>query len=319
MANQISGMPGPGAAPPEDRPETTGPTAPVPPYNYPTGMQPQGPYIPHPGQPAGYYYPGVPPRTMMPPGYRRRRHPVAITLAIFFGSIIVLTVLAGIVFSLFALNVLDWPGNGPLVTETRAVTLDNATQANVEIHKGIGNLVVASGTTDLMNASYTFNNSRWRPEINYNVNGSTGNLTVRQPDGPFLGSFKYDWDLHFKSGTPLDFRFDLGVGNTTLKMAGLTLSGFNVQAGVGNTEINLAGVTITNNLTGSINGGVGDITIRVPQEIGVQVVVSQGLGQVHINGLRANGNTYTNDAYGKTANSIRLNVSSGVGEITITQ
>jgi hypothetical protein len=254
----------------------------------------------------------------MPPPYPRQRHPVAVGLALFFGGIIVLTVLAGVFFSLFALNILDWPGNGPLVTETRTVALDNATQARVEIYKGVGNLTVSSGATDLLSGTYTFNNSKWRPEVNYSVNGTTGNLTVRQPSGPFFGSSHYDWNLRFKSGTPLDFRFELGVGNTNLNLAGLTLSGLNIQAGVGNTDLNLAGVTTTN-LTGNINGGVGNITIRVPQDIGVQIVITQGLGQVHVNGLRANGNTYTNDAFGNTANTIRLNVSSGVGEITINQ
>lgn len=319
MATQISGEPEQGNQAPVAKPENIYPNAPLPPYNFPNPMPPQGPYYQRPGQPAGYYYPGVPPRPMVPPGYRTRRHPAAITLAIFFGAVIIVTIAAGVIFSLFALNVLDWPANGPLVTETRTVALDNATQANVEIHKGIGNLTVGSGATDLLSASYSFNNARWRPEFNYSVNGTTGFLTVRQPDGPFFGSYKYDWDLRFKTGTPLDFRFDLGVGNTTLNMAGLTLNSLNVEAGVGNTDINLAGITVATNLNGNINGGVGNITIRIPQNIGTQVVISQGLGRIHVNGLRANGNTYSNDAYGKTANSIRLTISSDVGEITINQ
>ncbi|MBN9387681.1 MAG: hypothetical protein J0I20_06475 [Chloroflexi bacterium] len=317
MATQISGQPEHLEPPPADRPAPPGPNAPMPPYNYPNAMPPQGTYYQQP-QPGGYYYPGVPSRPVMRPPYPRQRHPVAIGLALFFGGVIFLTVLAGVFFSLFALNILDWPGRGPLVTETRTVALDNATQANVEIHKGIGNLIVNSGATDLMSGTYSFNNTRWRPEINYSVNGTTGNLILRQPDGPFFGSFHYDWDLRFKSGTPLDFRFDLGVGNANLNLSGLTLTGLNIQAGVGNTDINLAGITTTT-LNGNINGGVGSITIRVPQDIGVQLVINQGLGQIHVNGLRANGNTYTNDAFGKTANSIRLNISSGVGEITINQ
>ena len=317
MATQVSGQPEQGEPPQVDYPASPGNNAPMPPYNFPNAAQPQGPYFPHPGQPAGYYYPGVPPRPMMPP-YRRRANPVAVGLGLFFAGLVLLTILAAVFFSLFALNVLDWPGNGPLVTETRTVALGNATQVNVEIHKGVGNLTVAGGGMDLMSGTYTYNNSQWKPEVNYNVSGSTGNLIVRQPSGSFFGSSHYNWDLRFKNETPLDFRFELGVGNTTLNMAGLTLSGLNVQAGVGNTDINLAGITTTN-MSGNINGGVGNITIRVPQDIGVQVVVNQGLGRIHINGLKASGNTYTNDAFGKTSNSIRLNISSGVGEITINQ
>ena len=315
MATQIPGQPEHLEPPPVDRPVPPGTNAPTPPYNFQGGMPPQGPYYPQP-QPGGYYYPG---RPMMARPYPRRRHPVAVGLAFFFGGIIFLTIVAGVLFSLFALNVLDWPGNGPTVTETGTVALDNATQANIEIHKGIGNLTLSSGTTDLMSGTYTFNNSRWRPEVSYSVNGTTGYLTVQQPDGPFFGSFRYDWDLRFKSGTPLDFRFDLGVGNSTLNMAGLTLSGLNIQAGVGNTDLNLAGISLNSSINGNINGGVGNLNIRLPQDIGAQVVITQGLGRIHVNGMRASGNTYTNDAFGKTPNSIRLNISSGVGEITINQ
>jgi hypothetical protein len=317
MATQVTGQPVQGEPPVGDNPASPGNNVPMPLYNFPDTVQRQGPYFPPPGQPPGYYYPGIPPMPMRPP-YGRRGDPVGRAFGLFFAALILLTVLAAVFFSLFALNVLDWSGSGPLVTETRTVALDNASQVNVEIHKGIGNLTVAGGAADLLSGTYTYNNAQWKPEVNYNLNGSTGNLTVRQPASKFFGSFRYDWDLRFKSGTPLDFRFELGVGNTTLNMAGLTLSGLNVQAGVGNTDINLAGIIATN-LVGNINGGVGNIIIRVPQNIGVEVVVNQGLGRVHVNGLRASGNTYTNDVFGKTANSIRLNVSSGVGEITINQ
>lgn len=320
MATQISGQPDQGETAQGAKPPTTGTPSPVPPYDYSyPGQSPgPGPYYQYPQQPGGYYYQGQPPRyTVLSPN-RRRSHPVALTLAFFFGGVIFLTILAGVFFSLFALNILDWPGNGPLITDNRTVALGNATQANVEINKGVGNLTVSSGASDLLNGTYYYNNSQWKPEVNYNVNGTTGTLTVRQPNGSFFGSSRYNWDLQFKNGIPLDFRFDLGVGNSTLNLSGLTLSGLSVQAGVGNIDINLAGITTTN-MIGNINGGVGNLTIRIPRDIGVQIVVNHGLGQVNVNGLKANGNTYTNDAFGTAANSIRLYVSGGVGQITINQ
>jgi predicted membrane protein len=116
----------------------------------------------------------------------------------------------------------------------------------------------------------------------------------------------------------LDFKFGLGVGNTVLNMAGLNVTGLVVDVGVGNTQIDLTGITPAD-ITGTINGGVGNITLRVPQDIGVQITVKHGLGKVQVNGLMVSGDTYTNAAYGKTANTIRLNVSSGLGNIVIEQ
>lgn len=318
MSVHVTGDPGgsPETVPPDD----TGKNGTPPTYYQPyVTEQPKGPYYPYPNPPqqGGYYYPGIPPRPMIMPTYRKSGGSVVVGLVIFFVALIFITVLGGILFTVFALNGFNWD-NGPLTTSTATVALNNATQAQVDINKGVGNLTVSGGAENqnLMNATYTYNNSRGVPDVNYNVSGTTGNLSIRQPDGNFFGTFHNDWDLKFKNGTPLDFRFELGVGNTTLNMAGLSLSGLNVKAGVGNTIINLNGITPVN-FNGNINGGVGNITIRVPQDIGVQVTVSQGLGKVQVNGLRSNGNTYYNDAFGTTTNVIRLNVNSGIGNIVI--
>ena len=54
-----------------------------------------------------------------------------------------------------------------------------------------------------------------------------------------------------------------------------------------------------------------------PSAVGVYVDVLSGIGKISTNGLRRDGNTYMNDAYGKAEVTLRINISAGVGEINL--
>jgi hypothetical protein len=86
---------------------------------------------------------------------------------------------------------------------------------------------------------------------------------------------------------------------------------------VGDLEINLAAADWTQNLNGSIAGGVGSTTLTLPSDVGVRVEVEQGLGSVNASGFSQDGDTYTNDAYGQSEISLDLRIESGVGEVTL--
>ena len=73
----------------------------------------------------------------------------------------------------------------------------------------------------------------------------------------------------------------------------------------------------TTNVTGTIEGGVGQATIRLPKDVGVHVDASGGIGSVDAHGLRKEDGAWVNDAYGKSATSIELTVHGGVGQIEL--
>jgi hypothetical protein len=70
-------------------------------------------------------------------------------------------------------------------------------------------------------------------------------------------------------------------------------------------------------LVGDLEGGVGQVTIRLPRKVGVVVRASGGIGAVTAHGMRHDDDEYTNEAYGKTPLTIRLKVQGGVGQITL--
>ncbi|MGH9496664.1 MAG: hypothetical protein ACRD3B_16815, partial [Candidatus Sulfotelmatobacter sp.] len=66
-------------------------------------------------------------------------------------------------------------------------------------------------------------------------------------------------------------------------------------------------------------GGVGSAWIRLPKDEGVRVIASGGIGSVRADGLKSSGDSYVNDAYGKTPQAIELTVHGGVGEIDLVE
>ena len=72
-------------------------------------------------------------------------------------------------------------------------------------------------------------------------------------------------------------------------------------------------------LTADIEGGVGQANIRLPKNVGVIAHASGGIGSIDVHGLKHDGDSYTNDAYGKSPATIHLKVEGGIGQITLTQ
>src|SRR6202007_995764 len=86
--------------------------------------------------------------------------------------------------------------------------------------------------------------------------------------------------------------------------------------GAGQADLDLTGDR-KKDLIANLEGGVGQVTIRLPRNVGVVVQASGGIGSVDAHGLRHDNDEYTNEAYGKTPATIHLKVQGGVGQISL--
>ena len=73
------------------------------------------------------------------------------------------------------------------------------------------------------------------------------------------------------------------------------------------------------NLDATIEGGVGSAMIHLPKDVGVRVEASGGIGSINADGLRREGHSYENDAYGRTSTKIDMTVHGGIGEINLVE
>jgi hypothetical protein len=207
---------------------------------------------------------------------------------------------------------------GALQTESQSVELGDAKSVRVEINMGAGNLDVTGGAEKLLEADFTYNVAKLKPEVKY----TDGTLIVQQPKVSGLPAlqgitdYRNEWHLRFSNGVPMDLRVDLGAGISDLQLAGLSLTRLDVTLGAGDYTVDLSD-DWTRDLDVSIDTGAADVSVRLPKNIGVRVEVDHGPAVIEAAGLTHDGNVYTNDAYGVSNVTLHINISAGIGRINL--
>ena len=209
-----------------------------------------------------------------------------------------------------------------LRTDSRAVALNGAEAARVELEMGVGELALRGGGSPggLLNADFTYNVDDWEPEFDYRIDGAGGTLTLRQPDEDRAFLWWQDaenaWDVRLNDAVPTDLAVELGIGESVLQLGGLNLTGLDVEAGIGATDVDLSGAW-SRDLDARIESGVGEVTVTLPEDVGVRVEVEEGLGDVDAEGLVEDGDAYVNAAYGEAPVTLHLEVEAGVSDVNL--
>jgi hypothetical protein len=230
---------------------------------------------------------------------------------------------------------------GDLQTKSQTVELGDADSVNVDIQMGAGELDVSGGASELLEATFTYNVAELNPQATYT--GAT--LEVKDSDvqegiGSLfdLDEYRNEWDLKLNEDVPMGMTIDLGAGRSNLTLGSLALTSLKIDGGAGNVDLNLNGSRslsqlefdmgagdVTIDLTGEwqddldarLSGGVGQISLRLPSDVGVSIAVDTGIGGVDASGLTRDGDTYTNDAYGESDVALRIDIDGGVGKINL--
>jgi predicted membrane protein len=188
--------------------------------------------------------------------------------------------------------------------ESRAIERDSSERVNVNLDIGAGDLKVSSGTQKLLQAYFTYNIPELKPDVTYSTAGGVGDLQVRQPSRrTHIGNMKYEWDLRLSDRVPLDFN-------------SLDLRSVTVNMGVGQLQMDLRG-NPKHDYSVKVSGGVGEATVRLPANVGIEARASGGIGDISVRGLRKEGARWVNDAYNQPGVKIHVDVEGGIGSITL--
>ncbi|MBN1875525.1 MAG: hypothetical protein JXA33_14950 [Anaerolineae bacterium] len=255
---------------------------------------------------------------------------------------IALSVSLGCVVTVPDVN-LETVNTGEIQRESSTIELGDTEKVQVYIKIGAGELTVDKGTDELLEADFTYNVAEWRPEIEYQENEETGGrLTIRQPSTNKITTsatkYRYEWDLNFNEDIPLDMRIEYGAGEGDLELGDLNVEKLDMKLGAGTITVDLHNNTslkqleldigageFTLDLRGdwendvdvNIQGGLGKTVLRLPNDIGVRVDITKGIGNVTINGLHRLGSDYVNDAYETSDVTIEITIQAGVGSIEL--
>jgi hypothetical protein len=231
---------------------------------------------------------------------------------------VVIVLVAGAVAALFLVSC-GTQGIGDLQRESRSVDLDNSQSVRAELKMGAGELNLTGGADALVEGDFAYNVADWKPEVNYDVTGDAGELSVEQGSGedvPVGGEVRNEWDLRLNDDVPIDLNVEMGAGESDLDLDSLTLTGLDLQMGAGKTTVDLTG-DYDRDLSATIEGGVGEATVRLPSAVGVKVNAEGGLGTINAQGLQREGDAYVNDAYGDSDVTLDVDVRGGVGRINL--
>jgi hypothetical protein len=209
--------------------------------------------------------------------------------------------------------------SGPVHYEHSAFDRGQVETLRLNLVMGAGKLRIGSGTEKLLRADFGYNVPAWKPTIQFQNNYGQASMTISQPETHHVnvGRAEYTWDLALNRDVPLDLSLRFGAGEAKLDLGSLPLRGVRVDMGVGQVEMDLRGVP-KQNYDVSINGGVGQATVRLPDDVGIVADAHGGIGEIHASGLhKDDSGRYVNEAYGTSKVTIHVTVNGGIGEIRL--
>lgn len=208
----------------------------------------------------------------------------------------------------------------PITNDEVDLPLDGAKKLDARLRIGVGELEVKGGTAGAIDGEFRYTRDDWKPQTDYAVLGDTGRLEVLQGDADDLGfgAHRNEWEIALPEDVPLDLRVESGVGQSRLDLGDLDLRKLDVRLGTGEIDIDLTG--IDHDVEADVEGGVGEITITVPEGVGVRIVgAKDGIGDFSAEGFRNDGDALVNDAHGTAKATIEIALRRGTGDVTIIQ
>jgi hypothetical protein len=203
---------------------------------------------------------------------------------------------------------------------SQSVAAQGAQSADVNISIPAGDLTLRGGASagKILEADFRYTSEDGVPRVDYSVSQGRGTLDLTQQNASHVHwtTRHNDWSLRLNNDIPMNIKIDIGAGHGDLDLHGMTLTGLSLEMGAGQVNADLAANWKTDSMV-SIEGGVGQATLRLPETIGVSVHASGGIGAISTGSLHKQGDAYVNDAYGKSPVTLEVNVEGGVGQINL--
>ncbi|MBA7614094.1 hypothetical protein ES703_21356 [subsurface metagenome] len=193
--------------------------------------------------------------------------------------------------------------------ENRVIPLGEVDSLKVSIKFGAGKLDLISGEEDVFKGNFQYNKSILKPNIQYEILGETGILTLSQSikkdlDLPF--PYKNRWNLKLPSGIPLQLYINTATYSGDIDLTNLQIENFYLNSGASQTNI----VFNQPNLIDLKN-----INIKT----GASTIKMLGLANANFNEMNFTGGagSYTFDFSGNLTKKSKVNIDAGAAKIIL--
>ncbi len=193
--------------------------------------------------------------------------------------------------------------------ENRFIPLGEVDSLKVTIKFGAGKLDLISGQKDVFEGNFQYDKSILKPDIQYEILGETGILTLSQSikkdlDLPF--PYKNIWNLKLPPGIPLQLYINTATYSGDIDLTNLQIENFYLNSGASQTNIvfdqpNLIDLKNINIKTGASN------------------IKMFGLANANFNEMNFTGGagSYTFDFSGSLTKKSKVNINAGAAKIIL--
>jgi predicted membrane protein len=219
--------------------------------------------------------------------------------------------------------------------------LNGARKAKVVLDMPAGVLHVKAESNALAEANIKYDRADWKPLLTRSNQNQVTELRIKQPElknSRNNETKENTWNINLSKNTPLELQVEFGAGESKVdlrnsKVEKLTISGgagslnldlrgsqvkaLEINTGVGEVVLDLRG-NWNHDLQVEISSGLGEVKLLLPKSTGVRLKRS-GMGSLSAGGLRKEKNYYRNQALGKNKHTLSINVSGGLGSVTVSQ
>ena len=183
---------------------------------------------------------------------------------------------------------------------------------SVELVASVGEVEVKGGCEDLLEATISYPEDDF-PDVGLKVGGGHGDMRIR---GSRSGDRQVgEWDLCLSDDLPTNLHVDVGAGELDLDLRRVDVRSIQLAAGTGETDV-VFGVPRTD-VRVTIEGGVGEIDLRVPLGASVEIDAKVGIGERTFEGFTRHGEVWRSEAWSKDAPTLHVDLRVGTGEIDV--
>ena len=193
--------------------------------------------------------------------------------------------------------------------ENRVIPLGEVDSLKVSIKFGAGKLNLISGEEDVFKGNFQYDKSILKPNIQYEVLGETGILTLSQSikkdlDLPF--PYKNRWNLKLPSGIPLQLYINTATYSGDIDLTNLQIENFYLNSGAGQTDILFNQPNLIDLKNINIKTGASTINIS-------------GLANANFDKMNFTGGagSYTFDFSGKLTKKSKVSIDAGAAKIIL--
>lgn len=176
---------------------------------------------------------------------------------------------------------------------------------------GAGKLKIISDTTHLLNGKFAYPSQTLKPIVKYIENEDTGTLTIKQSSDKirYKEHSPHLWHLQLNNKVTMNLDINFGAGKGEFYLSDLNVENLDLNLGAGDAYIDLSGnnsitkldlnmdigrteldiTNINHGFKGKIEGGVGQLYVKLPKETGIKIHTEKGIGDVDVKGLYKEG------------------------------